>query len=178
MDSESNSTIFYTALSRALHSIAAHLHRYRSELTSLEATIADIRSHLTAMNDSHNSTDDANGQVFRGLDQTASQVRAINDFGQELEKKIDNILALASNIPPYFLKATIRTSEFAYTSTAAVQSNANRQYPSNECYFDGDTSRHANVARNIRRDEKRQFIYEDCMLYKLLLAFLAHDKQP
>ena len=78
--------------------MAAHLQRYRSELNSLEVTIADIDRQLTEMRHFHDSTDDANRQLIHGLNQTASQVRATNDFGQELEKKLNNILALVSSI--------------------------------------------------------------------------------
>ncbi|KAF2690742.1 hypothetical protein K458DRAFT_482942 [Lentithecium fluviatile CBS 122367] len=92
-----DSTCFYSTLNRALHSIAAHLHRYRPELNSLEATIRDIDRQLTEMRHVHESTDDANRRLIHGLAQTASQARATNDFGQELEKKLSNILALLFN---------------------------------------------------------------------------------
>jgi hypothetical protein len=45
----------------------------------------------------HMTTDKANRRVVHGLDQTASQIRATNDFSQELEKKLSNILALVSS---------------------------------------------------------------------------------
>jgi chromosome segregation ATPase len=94
LDNEKDSTNFYATLNRALHSIAAHLHRYRSELNSLEAVIVDIGCQLTELRHLHESTEDSNRQIAHGLDQTASQVKATNDFCQELEKKLSNILAL------------------------------------------------------------------------------------
>ena len=94
MDSENDSTNFYAKLNRALHSIAAHLHRYRSELNSLEATITSVSQQLTELHHIHESTNDANRRLVHGFDQTASQVRSTNDFCQELEKKLGNILAL------------------------------------------------------------------------------------
>lgn len=39
------STPFYAKINRALHVMAAHLHRYSSELDSLEATIIDVIEH-------------------------------------------------------------------------------------------------------------------------------------
>ncbi|KAF2726635.1 hypothetical protein EJ04DRAFT_582560 [Polyplosphaeria fusca] len=97
MDNNEDSTKFYTDLNRALHSIAAHLHRYGSELKSLEATISDMDKQLTEVCNFHERTDDANRQIIHGLNHIASQVREINDFVLELEKKLNNILALLFN---------------------------------------------------------------------------------
>ncbi|PVH92281.1 hypothetical protein DM02DRAFT_663083 [Periconia macrospinosa] len=97
MDSENDSTNFYANSNRALYSIASHLHRYRSELNSLEATITNKSHQLTEMRHIHESTDDANRRIVHELDQTGSQVKATNDFSQELEKKLSNILAWLFN---------------------------------------------------------------------------------
>jgi hypothetical protein len=91
LDSDNESTHFYAKLDRALHCIAAHLQRYRSELNSLEATIANI-SQL--FKEKHGASDTGDRRFTLGLAQTASQVKATNDFCQELEKKLSNILAL------------------------------------------------------------------------------------
>jgi hypothetical protein len=91
LDSDNESTHFYAKLDRALHCIAAHLQRYRSELNSLEATIADI---FQLAQKKHGASDTGERRVTLGLAQTASQVKATSDFGQELEKKLSNILAL------------------------------------------------------------------------------------
>lgn len=40
-----------TDINRALHSIAAHLHRYSSELRSLQGTVAGLAAHFTSIHD-------------------------------------------------------------------------------------------------------------------------------
>lgn len=94
LDSDNDSTNFFAKLDRALHAIAAHLQRYRSELNSLGATITNISELLAEKHDIHVEADAANRRVAHGLAQTASQVEATSDFSQELEKKLGNILAL------------------------------------------------------------------------------------
>jgi ABC-type transporter Mla subunit MlaD len=55
----------------------------------------------------HNQTNDANRQVVHALDQIASQIRATNDFSQELEKKLTNILAVVRTKKGYPIRAQL-----------------------------------------------------------------------
>jgi len=96
MDSEHDSTDFYAKLNRALHAIAAHLHRYHTDLNCVEATVTQIVHQLTQMRHTHEAYEDANRKTVHGLEQTASQLRATNDFSQEVKEKSRNILALVS----------------------------------------------------------------------------------
>ncbi|KAJ5743916.1 hypothetical protein N7533_008786 [Penicillium manginii] len=68
----------FGGINQALHSIAAHLHRYISELKSLQGIVTLE-------------------QASRGFSQVSSQVEALHDFTRELEKKIENNLALLFN---------------------------------------------------------------------------------
>ena len=74
--------------------MAAHLHRYASELKSLEATTIGVIEHRRSML-TESSAGDAS-PVARDLCEALSQIRAIMDFEVELEKKIQNNLALVS----------------------------------------------------------------------------------
>jgi hypothetical protein len=74
-----------TNINRALHSIAAHLHRYRSELSSVEGIILDLATHYAAV--CEQGPGDSADRASRGFSQVLSQMKATNDFAQELEKK-------------------------------------------------------------------------------------------
>lgn len=95
MDSEQNTTESASTINRALHSIAAHLHRYRSELNSVEGIIADLSTHYTILCE-RGAKEDAE-KASRGFRQVLTQIQATNHFAQELEKKVQNILALLFN---------------------------------------------------------------------------------
>ena len=86
----------YHEISRALHAIAAHLHRYTTELTSIEDTKAAIikiyQSDL--LQPDTRSSGLSRARVEDGFDNIASQLKVAKDFVLELEKKIHNILAL------------------------------------------------------------------------------------
>ena len=90
------STPYHQDVSRALHAIAAHLHRYTSELTSIEDTInAIVELHRSALlSIESRSSGAAFERVEDGFDHIASQLKAAKDFELELEKKIQNSLAL------------------------------------------------------------------------------------
>lgn len=85
-------------INKGLHSIAAHLHRYQSELQSLEGIVTDLSSHHDYMECSEGSEGDSGGSEngTRGFSQVLSQIEACHDFATELEKKAQNILALVS----------------------------------------------------------------------------------
>lgn len=79
-------------LNRALHSIDAHLHRYRSELSSMEGITLDLASHYATICDG-----DTANKVSQDFSQVLSQIQATSTFAKELEKKIQNILALVNS---------------------------------------------------------------------------------
>ncbi|ETS77050.1 hypothetical protein PFICI_10924 [Pestalotiopsis fici W106-1] len=88
-----------TQINRALHSIAAHLHRYLSELKSLEGVVVDLVAHYEPVYDDECSSGSATESfeaASRGLSQVLSQIEATHAFAEELEK-IQNILALLFN---------------------------------------------------------------------------------
>ncbi len=85
-------------INRALHAMAAHLHRYTSELKSIDDTIALImKHHELVIKGSARKPSGAYERVESGLVQITSQVKAVIDFEVELEKKIQTSLALVSN---------------------------------------------------------------------------------
>lgn len=85
-------------MNQSLHCMAAHLYRYKSELQSLSDILQDINTYNRNLH----------GQlVARGLrsvdtfvlitsilDQASSSLSAICLFRDELQQKIDNVLAL------------------------------------------------------------------------------------
>ncbi|KAJ9295775.1 hypothetical protein DTO271G3_5798 [Paecilomyces variotii] len=85
-----------TDINRALHSIAAHLHRYLSELKSSQGIVVDLSTYYESIYTSETADSDLGSfeQASRGLSQVSSQIEALRDFAEELEKKIKNILAL------------------------------------------------------------------------------------
>ena len=82
-------------INRALHAMAAHLHRYASELKSLDDKTAAIIEHYPLIIGHESRTSDMAFRVIEdGLNQIHSQIKAVIDFEIELEKKIKNNLAL------------------------------------------------------------------------------------
>lgn len=75
--------------------MAAHLHRYSSELASIEETVLEISDHHQSLNSRK-----AFERVQDGLAQILSQVKSVRNFEAELGKKIQNILALVSHSSP------------------------------------------------------------------------------
>lgn len=82
--------------------MAAHLHRYRSELSRLEDILDELApSHDKAM-PATNKEFDREGQnrsstatrIHQSYEQIRSQFKAISGFHEELGRKIQNILAL------------------------------------------------------------------------------------
>lgn len=100
---ELNPSAVLTNLSRALHSMVAHPHRYLSEHKSLQGTVMDMVTNYEAVHESREQKDhdpvdsDDLERATRSFSQVLSQIEATQDFAQELEKKIENILALLFN---------------------------------------------------------------------------------
>lgn len=94
----------FAKLNRALHSIAAHLHRYLSELKSLKGITTDLITFYESMYSKEKDSMSSNekdpeedlDQIRLSFQQVLSQVEASLDFAVELEKKTQNILDLVS----------------------------------------------------------------------------------
>ena len=87
-------------LNRNLHAMAAHLHRYASELKSLDdTTAAIIEYHPLVIGEGLSPSNIAVPLVEDGLNQIHSQIKAVIDFEIELEKKTKNHLALVTFTP-------------------------------------------------------------------------------
>ena len=81
--------------------MAAHLHRYGSELGWFEDIVADISAHherffRSQQGEASDGASSAGQRLCVGLVQIASQLKAVNTFRQELQLKTQNILALVS----------------------------------------------------------------------------------
>lgn len=82
--------IFYGNISKALHAMAAHVHRYGTEMDSIQSTTSEMAGLcLEALNGN-------DGVAVANFAQLSSQITATKSFVSELEKKIQNLLALVS----------------------------------------------------------------------------------
>ena len=101
VDSNASAPTTFGTLNRALHSIAAHLQRYGSELASMEETLSDIVKHhkafMSAMHTRHNDSEEESSVVSHGLNEIVSHLRQVRAFLQELKAKLENILALVGH---------------------------------------------------------------------------------
>ncbi|RYP44186.1 hypothetical protein DL768_009334 [Monosporascus sp. mg162] len=90
-----------TIISKALHSMTAHLHRYGSELGYFEDIIAHVTQHHNDFVDDKPSRPrvemDSHRRVSLGLREVASNLKVIGTFRKELENKTKNVLALLFN---------------------------------------------------------------------------------
>jgi hypothetical protein len=97
---QENDPGFHEELIKALHAMAAHLHRYASELNSLDEILSEIsKYHKNTHSDdgTHNSPNVFQfKRIENGLQQVVSQLQPVKHFEEELEKKLQNILALVS----------------------------------------------------------------------------------
>ena len=128
-------------ISKELHTMAAHLHRYTSELASIEDTIAAISKHHTVpKGDESQSTA---GRVVDGIQQIFSQLKAVQNFRCELDKKAQNALALVT---------TCDHLCFAFSTDCE---SALQPYPARQRPYHG-SQQHSNAAdltRNAGRDQ-------------------------
>lgn len=107
-------TMSHQDINRALHAMAAHLHRYTSELKSIDDTIVAVtKSHCLVMGVEDRTTNPTYDRVETGLQQITSQVKAVRDFEGELEKKIQTSLALVSS-------STTRSGAFVLIEYQAI----------------------------------------------------------
>lgn len=85
----------YSIVSRALHSIAAHLHRYGSELSSTQDTLEDVIKHHKNYQDAFPPQNITRNQTkYHYFNQIASHLKQVKTSLQELEVKLQNIMAL------------------------------------------------------------------------------------
>lgn len=79
--------------------MAAHLHRYKSELHRVENILLEL--HLSkfdlSVEGSEGKTNTANQQDGLKIDQLLAQLGSINGFSDEIERKVQNILTLVSH---------------------------------------------------------------------------------
>ena len=92
-DDESATNTFYDATSKALHAMAAHVHRYGAELDSLQETATELGTVFARLYGPSSAS-------LGGIEHVKSQLKATGRFVKEQEKKIQNILALVS-VPSY-----------------------------------------------------------------------------
>lgn len=104
------------ALNAALHTMAAHLHRYKTEVQRIDLVLSDLRKHCVEMTyklnpktrdreehekQEHEKEDDEEAsppidRELQKIEQLESQLAAISSFSDEMERKVQNILALVS----------------------------------------------------------------------------------
>jgi hypothetical protein len=81
--------------------MAAHIHRYGSELRSLSEILEHCRAYNSHFHESfvrlrvRTAAEDL-GWILTALDRTASYLSVISTFRDELQRNIDNVLALVS----------------------------------------------------------------------------------
>ena len=91
--------------------MAAHLHRYGSELGWFEDIVADLSVHHDRFFETQPGQTDETGtragqRLSIGLVHIAAQLKAVNTFRQELQHKTQNILALVSSSSSIIFGAT------------------------------------------------------------------------
>ncbi|KAM6511818.1 hypothetical protein FALCPG4_016810 [Fusarium falciforme] len=103
-------------LNAALHAMAAHLYRYKTELQRVDMVLSDLRKHRKEMtykprpkrrdreDRKQEEENEENQEEFPPIDrelqkieQLASRLTAISNISDEMEKKLQNILALLFN---------------------------------------------------------------------------------
>ncbi|KAK1999885.1 hypothetical protein LX36DRAFT_459217 [Colletotrichum falcatum] len=84
-------------ISTSLHTMAAHLHRYKSELYRVETILCELQSAKFSILDQSGKPNANKPQDSLRIDHLTSQLNAIKSFTDELERKVQNILALLFN---------------------------------------------------------------------------------
>jgi hypothetical protein len=78
--------------------MAAHLHRYGSELCSLSDILQEMRSYNTQLDGVFVARGFREagglGRIMTAFDHATSHMAVIGTFRKELQQKIDNVLAL------------------------------------------------------------------------------------
>lgn len=84
-------------MNRALHAMSAHLHRYGSELLSIEDTLVDIAQRQEQIVGVAENGVGSIAKIELSLVEARGQVKAADTLRVELERKIQNILALVGS---------------------------------------------------------------------------------
>ncbi|KAI0430425.1 hypothetical protein F5Y09DRAFT_307788 [Xylaria sp. FL1042] len=86
-------------MNTSLHIMAAHLHRYKSELHRVETILSDLASCKFSTNTPDENTlwETSDNQGSFNIEQLVSQLSSILSFSSELERKLQNILTLLFN---------------------------------------------------------------------------------
>ncbi|KAF6828946.1 hypothetical protein CMUS01_08378 [Colletotrichum musicola] len=84
-------------INTSLHTMAAHLHRYKSELHRVESILRELQSAKFSTGDKVGNAESNMPQDSLKIDHLMSQLNAIRSFSDELERKVQNILALLFN---------------------------------------------------------------------------------
>lgn len=79
--------------------MAAHLHRYKSELHRVENILLELQLSKFDLSEegSQDKTNTSNQQDGLKIDQLLAQLGSINGFSDEIERKVQNILTLVSD---------------------------------------------------------------------------------
>ncbi|KAL7627065.1 hypothetical protein AAE478_003841 [Parahypoxylon ruwenzoriense] len=95
------------SLNTALHIMAAHLYRYKTELQRIDLILSDLLSHRGDMTSKTawecGESSNSNGSLppidreRERIEQLVSKLKAISSFSDEMERKVNNILALLFN---------------------------------------------------------------------------------
>ncbi|KAL8789265.1 MAG: hypothetical protein Q9195_006911 [Heterodermia aff. obscurata] len=98
VDSNESSSTAFGALSKSLHTIAAHLQRYGSELNSMEEALSDLvrlsNESLKAARLEIGTPAEPKNAGSNSLNDLVSHLRQVKIFLKELRSKLDNTLAL------------------------------------------------------------------------------------
>ncbi|KAF6817729.1 hypothetical protein CPLU01_13504 [Colletotrichum plurivorum] len=84
-------------INTSLHTMAAHLHRYKSELHRVDSILRELQSAKFSTGDEVGNAESNMPQDSLKIDHLMSQLNAIRSFSDELERKVQNILALLFN---------------------------------------------------------------------------------
>ena len=84
----------YAGMNRALHAMSAHLHRYGSELLSIDDTITNLIVTHEQTFVTHTDAAGSAAKIEASLIEAKGQVRVAEAMKLELEQKTQNILAL------------------------------------------------------------------------------------
>lgn len=98
--SSENASRLNSETNRTLHCMAAHLHRYGSELALLQEIVQDIKRFQDEFHQNEQRGLPNLGRseaLSQGLGQLTSQLASISRFRDELRLKTDNVLALVSS---------------------------------------------------------------------------------
>ncbi|KAI1635373.1 hypothetical protein F4809DRAFT_614503 [Biscogniauxia mediterranea] len=105
-------------INKHLHTMAAHLHRYNSELNRLHYILDEIKNQ-----EIYRPPEKDKEEVLSQLNQLVSKSNVIRSFSEELERKVQNILTLLFNQIQATNDKTLQAILLAAENEAAVSRN-------------------------------------------------------